>query len=597
MLVSECLLQSGIVTAWISKRRGRTDMAKNTDNKQKQDENKVSFIHSITAKIMLLVLVCLAITITVCTLIFIRNAKSEITEVTMELIKSVTRSERDLLNRRTPNEASAEFYANALSNISVEGISGSYAYLVAEDGTMVYHPTADKIGSPVENEVVKGLVAQLQAGSTPEDGVARYLYKGSYKYAGYAVTNKNCILVISADEDVALAPMNRIRNIGIIVAVVMLLVSLAGAYAMSVLIVRPIRQLTEILDRTSKFDFRHNPNSAKLVKRHDENGVMARAVGGMRTSLRRMVACIEEASTKINGNVDLLEDVTNVVNSMCTDNSATTEELAAGMQQTSATAESIYANIGYMKTGAEDIQALSEAGDTLSREVMERAGELREKTITATNRTKEKYESVKMRSDKAIEDSKAVDKINALTDSIMAISSQTSLLALNASIEAARAGEAGRGFAVVATEIGNLANQTSTTVADINNIVSEVNNAVSNMSGCLAETGTFLEETVLADYSEFAQVSEQYNDDAVKFKESMNDVHESIINLTDMIAKISDAISGITSTVGESTVGVTDIAEKTTDMVTRTSETSGLVEESKNCVVQLQDIVDEFVMD
>ena len=250
-----------------------------------------------------------------------------------------------------------------------------------------------------------------------------------------------------------------------------------------------------------------------------------------------------------------------------------------------------------MKTGAEDIQALSEAGDTLSREVMERAAELRQKTVHAANTTREKYESVKVRSDKAIEDSKAVDKINALTDSIMAISSQTSLLALNASIEAARAGEAGRGFAVVATEIGNLANQTSTTVADINNIVDEVNAAVNNMSGCLSETGAFLEETVLADYAEFAQVSEQYNDDAVKFKESMNDVHESIVNLTDSIAKISDAISGITSTVGESTVGVTDIAEKTTDMVSRTSETSGLVEESKNCVVQLQDIVGEFQLD
>ncbi|MCR5473707.1 MAG: methyl-accepting chemotaxis protein [Lachnospiraceae bacterium] len=568
-----------------------------TNSGKNRTDDRVSFIHSIAAKIMLLVFVCLVITITVTALIFIRNAKTEVTEVTLHLIDSVTKAERDLLNRKMPGQADTQFYANALGSITVEGIDGSYAYLVDKDGTMLYHPTAEKIGSPVENDVVKGLAAQLQSGQTPEDGVARYYYKGSYKYAGYAITNKNQILVISADEQKALASMNRIRNIGIFVAIGMLLVSLVGAYAMSVLIVRPIKQLTDILDRTSRFDFRHNPNSDKLVKRHDENGVMARAVGGMRSSLRRMVSSIEEASFKINGNVDQLEDVTNVVNSMCTDNSATTEELAAGMQQTSATAESIYANIGYMKTGAEDIEALSEAGDTMSREVMDRAAKLRDKTVAATSRTKEKYESVKIRSDKAIEDSKAVEKINALTDSIMAISSQTSLLALNASIEAARAGEAGRGFAVVATEIGNLANQTSTTVADINNIVSEVNNAVSNMSACLAETGTFLEETVLADYSEFAQVSEQYNDDAVKFQESMNDVHESIVNLTESIAKISDAISGITSTVGESTVGVTDIAEKTTDMVSRTSETSGLVEESKNCVVQLQDIVGEFQMD
>ena len=573
-------------------------MAENDKKKNKKPiSDKVSFINSIAAKIMLLVFVCLVITVTVCTLILVKKAKSEITSVTMDYIEYVAKSERDLLNRKTPTAVNAEFYKNALGPVTISSISGSYAYLVSPDGIMLYHPTDSKIGQPVENEVVKSLVSQLQSGATPADGVARYAYKGSYKYAGYAITNKNNILVLSADEDVALAPMNRVRNIGIIISVIMLVISLAGAYAMSMLIVRPIKQITDILDKTSKFDFRHNPNSAKLCARHDENGVMARAVAGMRASLRRMVTSIDEASSKINGNVDMLEDVTNVVNSMCTDNSATTEELAAGMQETAATTESIYANIGYMKTGAEDIQALSEAGDILSREVMDRAAELREKTISATNRTKEKYESVKMRSDQAIEDSKAVDKINALTDAIMAISSQTSLLALNASIEAARAGEAGRGFAVVATEIGNLANQTSTTVADINNIVSEVNGAVSNMSGCLSETGAFLEETVLADYAEFAQVSEQYNDDAVKFKESMNDVHESIVNLTDSISKISDAISGITSTVGESTVGVTDIAEKTTNMVSRTSETSGLVEESKNCVGQLQDIVGEFQMD
>ena len=71
---------------------------------------------------------------------------------------------------------------------------------------------------------------------------------------------------------------------------------------------------------------------------------------------------------------------------------------------------------------------------------------------------------MKDKADAAVEQSKAVQKINDLTNEIKEISSQTNLLALNANIEAARAGEAGRGFAVVASEIGSLASQTLSTV-------------------------------------------------------------------------------------------------------------------------------------
>ncbi len=560
-------------------------------------KTKVSFIHSIKAKIIALVVVAMVISVLVSMLIVVKKEKSLMEDQISAYMLYMAEKEAKILDLETGGIAvTTDQYKSYLDGVKVGGVDSSYIYVVNGDGIMKYHPTEEKIGQPVENVVVKGLVEKLKTGDMPDPECVTYEFKGSKKLASYCLTYNKCILVVTADYDDIMSPVNNARNMAIIVCVLLLIGCSVLAFFVAQMIVKPLMKLTGVIEQTADFDFR-STGTAELAQRKDEVGVMFKAARSMRDNLRGMVADIEGASNKITENIHELQNVTNEVDSMCTDNSATTEELAASMQQTAATSESIYANIGYMQTGAKDITVLSENGDKLSNEIMERAQELRKKTEEATNRTRTTYDSVKVRSDNAIEDSKAVSKINELTESIMAISSQTSLLALNASIEAARAGEAGRGFAVVATEIGSLAQQTSKAVTDINGIVGEVNYAVSNMAGCLEETGEFLEKTVLTDYQEFSQVSEQYQHDAGTFKESMNDVHVSILNLTDSIGKISDAISGINSTVGESTVGVTDIANKTTDMVASTSRSANLVDESLACVAQLKGVVERFTME
>lgn len=70
-----------------------------------------------------------------------------------------------------------------------------------------------------------------------------------------------------------------------------------------------------------------------------------------------------------------------------------------------------------------------------------------------------------------------INKMNEVVAGINKISSQTNMLALNASIEAARAGEAGRGFSVVADRIRNLSEETQNLTANMAHFVEDVRNA------------------------------------------------------------------------------------------------------------------------
>ena len=562
-----------------------------------ETKEKVSFIHSIAAKIMLMVVVMVALSLMACISIANVRASATVSNVNEKFILSLTESAAKTLDKIPAEVDFSTQCAAVMQDMSMEGVPSAYGYLVDSDGTMLYHPTADKIGKAVENEVVKGVVGQLQSGNIPQDAVVTYNFNGTVKYAAYALTSDHKIVVMSADKGEIMEPItNMVRLMQITMGVCLIICCLA-AWLLTNMITKPIHQLTYIITRTANFDFTHNANSRKLYSRKDEIGIMAAEMHIMRKNLRDMVASIQDAGQKINENVSELNEVTDTVNQMCSDNSATSQQLAAGMQETAATTVTINENVSQIKGEAETINTMAEEGAKNSETVMDRALQLRTKTVTASNKTMEIYNSVKEKAEKAIEGSKAVEKINELTGTIMEISSQTGLLALNASIEAARAGEAGKGFAVVATEIGSLADQTSQAIANISAIVKEVNEAVGNMSECLEETTEFLEKSVSADYKEFEQVSEQYKDDANVFKNSMEGIKTSMAQLAGSIEQIASALSGINDTVGESSVGVTDIAEKTSGMVEKTSSATDKVKECYQCVDELRDIVTKFTLE
>jgi len=564
-----------------------------------EPEQKLKGFKSLGTLVVLAVVACMLITAIVADIVFVSEFKASYKKTVQDDMLNITTVTGKLIDSRIIQiRAKSSILDELLRDVKISEFPSSYAYYVGSDGTMLYHPTASKIGQPVENAAVKGLLSQMASGIRPAPGLIEYEYKGAMKYAAYYIQpDTDSILIITMDEADVNASINATAAKSTVIIVIILIVLAVVMFFFTKILLKPVGDLVDLVNQTGRLDFSHNMASEVLVTRADEIGQIARAVGNMRKSLRDTVREIDSVADELGSNASRLKEMTTKMNDDSADNSATSEELAAGMQETSATTETINGNVGVMVDNTQQINELSNKGEMLAAEVKKKASDIKEQATASQQRTANIFGDVKAQSDEAIEQSKAVDKINELTETIRSIAGQTNLLALNASIEAARAGEAGRGFAVVAEEIGHLANQSSDTVSGINEIVEEVHKSVDNMSACLARAIEFVDKDVTADYNSFAQMAQQYADDASSFEESMSSINSAVTGLSSSIDEVSSSIQGINTTIGESANGVTDIAQKTTDIVSATSETDMIADKTVQFVDEMKDIVNRFVLE
>ena len=470
-----------------------------------------------------------------------------------------------------------------------------YSFVVNSGGNVLYHK---EIASGTDLAEYNGgelsSVKDFVMDSSNQGKTLQYSYNAKDKYLSYVELGNGMKLVLTAPVEEIKADANALSVQILLFLAMGFVVAIVLGVLIGSTIAKPIKRITEIIKQTSELNFHRALDIDKLMKKKDETGIMAKAVNEMRSVLRELVGNMENVKDGLLGNMKRLDDVMRENNSISEDNSATTQELAAGMEETAESATMIVSNIDAIQMNAEGIRSLSEHEQKESKEIMARARELSDNTRVSSDKAMAIFEDMKNRTAEAIEKSKVVAKINELTDDIRDISSQTNLLALNANIEAARAGDAGRGFAVVATEIGALANQTFQTVDGINEIVKDVNEAVHNMTDCIEVIMNFLEDTVVADYGAFGQVGERYEKDAASFADSMQKIYSEISELNKKITEIADTMDGVNRTISESADGVNLIAEKSGDAVKKTLEGYEHLRESENSLNLLKELIERF---
>lgn len=137
-------------------------------------------------------------------------------------------------------------------------------------------------------------------------------------------------------------------------------------------------------------------------------------------------------------------------------------------------------------------------------------------------------------------------KISNIVNTINEISTQTELLALNASIEAARAGEHGKGFAVVAESIGKLASDSTRATADIGNIIDslckDIADTVVNIQeikdGIMGQAGAV--DTVQSTFEDFKVLAEETQTAVSEMEKLVENMHKCDRSMVHAVERIRD---------------------------------------------------------
>lgn len=562
-----------------------------TEELQQRVRTKINFAHSIRSRILIMIVV----TVLVCALTVFFTIRPLITKgfsamqssYMEDVATAYGRMLAEYVGRDGLDVVETPEVQSLLKEININGKESSYAYVVDLDGTMLYHPIAEKIGVSVENAVVKQMLADIKDGKPQQTSVYEYDFRGAIKYAGiYPDVEHGFLLIISADKAEITSDIQSILLKTLISTLIAFVICVVIAVFCSAIITKPIKEMAEITDRFSTLDLRDDDRRERIGQRRDEVGLLGRSIGGVRDQFYAIVTEIKTQSNNIHttaaaldehaketlNNVEQVEravyEIAEGASSQAEDTQKATEnviQMGNMVEETNQEVENLYLYASSMKQSGDD------ASKTLSdlEEINHKAKESIDLIYQQTNTTNE-----------------SALKIREATDLITFIAEQTNLLSLNASIEAARAGEQGRGFAVVASQIQKLAEQSNESARQIGEIIT----LLISDSGKAVDTMNEVMEIMEIQNKNIQQMGQQFE----QLFAAIDKSNRGVGNIADRTKSLDAARVNVVDIVQNLTAIAEENAASTQETSASVTEVSDIVSQISENVNQLRRIAEEL---
>lgn len=400
-----------------------------------------------------------------------------------------------------------------------------------------------------------------------EDGT----YFASYAPVSLKGESDSWSVITLQKSSSAMAAVYRLIWITAVAALLAIAAAVIVIAALARRLTKPVASMTELIGRASDGDFTMRADESVPNEIGILSGRFNRMIEKMSGILRKITAFsgeVVQSSAHLKRMQEKADSIHAAMREIA-DGSADQDKDVARVVMRASELEEKFAQLrekrSFLLEDARNVILSGESGKKCVDDLMRRASE----TAEAMEASYSRIAGLKERS----------EKISGIVGAIGGISSQTGLLALNASIEAARAGEAGRGFSVVAESVGKLAADSATATKDIEAIIDElcrdIDGAVSGIEA--VREGSDGQAAIVAavrdvfgDFNELAEKTKDSVDGMEELVEEMHACDRSIVHAAERIRVISEHAGELTEEVAgdlkEQAEGIRHVAGRIDDL-------------------------------